>query len=371
LYFLIECVNPNIWLLVKHYYENLVLHVIGKDGKITPGFKATVGVKQGGSMSPWLFNKYIDKLIAQLEATGKTYRIGDIPVGTMVYADDTNVICHTAEDLHRCIIVIERYCMLYDIKINAKKTKWMLFGKPNSVLDESVRVNGELLEKVKSFKFLGVTICQDGSFTEHIEKRKSLFLNSMGEVRRLGFNKKDVPLRMKKLLYTSLVRSKLTYGLETIQMKKSFFNKTLAKLEGNCLKLSCGVNYRSRTTSLVCAMGITPIGTYIYKRKIHFILELLKNQATNELVSKGIHETLKETVQTLGVTKEDMREGPSCYRVTLGNACLKKLKEIKTVEKIVKETPIVTAIEYLLNHRSLDNDDTLQYLLDPRRGRRG
>ncbi len=62
-----------------------------------------------------------------------------------------------------------------------------------------------------------MTICQDGSYKEHIEKRKSLFLNGLGEVRRLGFDKKGVPIKMKKLLYTSLVRSKLIYGLETIE----------------------------------------------------------------------------------------------------------------------------------------------------------
>ena len=59
LYYLIKEVDPNIWLLVKHYYENLIIHVIGRNGEISEGFHATVGV---GSMSPWLFNKYIDKL---------------------------------------------------------------------------------------------------------------------------------------------------------------------------------------------------------------------------------------------------------------------------------------------------------------------
>jgi hypothetical protein len=371
LHFLMESINPNIWLLIKHYYENLMLHVITSDGKITPSFKATVGVKQGGSMSPWLFNKYIDRLIAMLEETGKTYSIAGVSVGVMVYADDTNVICHTVNDLYKCIIVIERYCMLYDIKINAKKTKWMLFGSPKSILSENVCVNGEKLEKVNSFKFLGVTICQDGSYNEHIEKRKSLFLNGLGEVRRLGFDKKDVPIKMKKLLYTSLVRSKLTYGLETIEMKDSVLKKTLGKLEGNCLKSACGINYRSRTTTLVCAMGITPIGLYAYKRKIFFILELLKNQATNELISIGIHSTLRDTIESLGLTEGDRRLGPGHYRVALGNACLEKINEIKLTEKKIRETSVVTAVEYLLSHRNLDNDDTLQYLLDPRRGRRG
>jgi hypothetical protein len=42
--------------------------------------------------------------------------------------DDTNVITHTIGNLNMCIQIIERYCMRYDISLNAKKTKWMLFG---------------------------------------------------------------------------------------------------------------------------------------------------------------------------------------------------------------------------------------------------
>jgi hypothetical protein len=106
------------------------------------------------------------------------------------------------------------------------------------------------------------------------------------------------------------------------------------------------------------------------KENFFFILELLKNQATNEFVSKGIHATLRDTVKSLGITKEDEKLGPNHYRVTLGNAFLEYINEIRLTEKKIRETSVFAATEYLLNHRILDNDDTLQYLLDPRRGRR-
>jgi hypothetical protein len=50
---------------------------------------------------------------------------------------------------------------------------------------------------------------------------------------------------------------------------------------------------------------------------------------------------------------------------------MKKLDEIKNKEKIIKESKMVTAVEFLLEHRSPENNDTLQYLLDPRRCGRG
>jgi hypothetical protein len=332
---LIRDADPDIWLLIKSYYENLILHVKDNSGKISPGFNATVGVKQGGNMSPWLFNRYINDLIIKLEKSNKTYNINGMSKGVMVYADDTNVISHNLVDLYECIFIIERYCMLYDITINAKKTKWMLLGEPKSIVAEEVLLKGAVLEKVESFKFLGVIINSNGSYLEHLARRRSLFMTGISEVHKLGFTRRDVPVRMKKLLYTSLVRSKLTYGIETIKINKTKLKKYLGGLESQCLKNACGVNTRSKSTSLIYGMGITPISLYIYKRKISFILQLLQNTATSELISHGVHETLSDIIESLGISKKDLNRGAEQYHVILKNTCKRKLAEIAQKESLI------------------------------------
>jgi hypothetical protein len=118
-------------------------------------------------------------------------------------------------------------------------------------------------------------------------------------------------------------------------------------------------------------MGITPIELYIYKRKICFILQLIRNRATNELISNGCHETLDDIIASIGIREEMKLEGPVIYQGKIKLACCEKLREIASSEKIIKSTSLVTAVEFLLKERSVDNDDTLQYLLDPRRGSRG
>jgi hypothetical protein len=154
-------------------------------------------------------------------------------------------------------------------------------------------------------------------------------------------------------------------------MSESNQKTTLIRLEGNCLKMACGLNKRSKTTTLPYGMGITPIGLYLYRRKINFIIELLNNRATNDLESKGVHSTLADVIYTLGLSEEEKLVGPTRYRTILGTACVTKLNEIKNKEKLIRKSQVVEATSYLLNHRSRDNYDTLQYLLDPRRGTRG
>ncbi len=291
--------------------------------------------------------------------------------GIMVYADDTNVISHTVQDLRNCINIIENYCMLYDVSINAKKTKWMHLGKPTSLIEPEIKVNGDILEKVTAFKFLGVIIESDGSHKLHVEKRRSLFMTGLGELQRLGLNKKDVPIGMKTLLYTSLVRSKLTYGLETIILSETKIKKYFSQLEGNALKTACGLNIRSRSTALLYGMKITPISLYLFKRKISFLLELLNNQATNELVAKGIHNSMSDTIEKLNLVHTFLNLGEDRYRGLLRSTCINKLELIKETEKRISESELVKAVSYLLRHGSPDNLDTLQYLLDPKRSGRG
>jgi hypothetical protein len=368
---LIDCTVPSIWLLIKNFYENLKIFVKDNEGNISTPFMATVGVKQGGKASPYLFNLYINKLIVLLDQSKKTYRMGNVCKGVMVYADDTNVITRTIDDLNVCIIIIENYCMLYDIGINAKKTKWMYFGKPRSIIEDEIIVNGQEIEKVEKFKFLGVELCSNGSYDEHIKKRRTLFLSGITEINELGIKKNDVPIKMKSLLYTSLVRSKLTYGLETVKLSKTYLKKELCTLENKVIKKACGLSLLSKTTPLMYALNITPLNLYLLKRKLLFILQLIRNQATRELICKGFHVTLDDIVKKIGVTVECLNLGADRYQGILRSACIAKLEDIKLAEKIIIDSKYVQSIRYLLENRNLDNDDTLQYLLDPRRSGKG
>ena len=106
-------------------------------------------------MSPTSFNSVIDILIWRIERLRRTYRIKNIRVGTMVYADDTTVVCKTLRDLQIVTYAIENFCSEYDIKINVTKTKWMRFGPQYNTNDVQISLLGQKVEQVNELKFLG------------------------------------------------------------------------------------------------------------------------------------------------------------------------------------------------------------------------
>jgi hypothetical protein len=79
-----------------------------------------------------------------------------------------------------------------------------------------------------------VIVDREGKFNKHTATRRGAFFTGLNEIEKLGVNKLDVPINMKSLLYTSLVRSKLIYGFECIKLKKET-ELELSSLESNTL----------------------------------------------------------------------------------------------------------------------------------------
>ena len=92
---------------------------------------------------------------------------------------------------------------------------------------------------------------------------------------------------MKTLLYGSLVKSKLIYGIETIKMTEKEVKANLTKFESTIIKRSFNLSYYCKTTPLMYALNLTPINLWVKRRKIFFILQLLKYEATKELILDG------------------------------------------------------------------------------------
>ena len=78
-------------------------------------------------------------------------------------------------------------------------------------------------------------------------------------------------------------------------------------------------------------MGITPIALYLFKRKINSILQLLKNTATSELLTKGIHASIKDTIEKLDIKSTYVEFGEERYRGIIRSRCLQKLAVINIV----------------------------------------
>jgi hypothetical protein len=124
------------------------------------------------------------------------------------------------------------------------------------------------------------------------------------ELKQLGFNDENTPIKMKGLLYNSIGRSKLTYGIENINLSPHSLKK-LATFEGNILEKANGLSTRSKTTALCYAMGLSPLTAFIIKRKLTFFIQLSNNSLTRRILDGTKCYSLLRLVSYLGYEYEN------------------------------------------------------------------
>jgi len=77
----------------------------------------------------------------------------------------------------------------------------------------NITMNGEILEEVASFKYLGLTLTKDGSSTVEVSLRLATASAAMTRLNRIW--KSGISFITKHRLHRSLVVSILLYGCET------------------------------------------------------------------------------------------------------------------------------------------------------------
>ena len=150
--------DPTLWFLLKKYYDSSK-GIILSDSPETQNteFPISCGVKQGGILSPFLFNIFINELIEQCCQLnlGATYEGENVSI--LVYADDILLISpvdkHLQDLLDKCTAFSEKWC----VKFNPNKSNIIQFGKP-LLSQYPLILNNKPLTFSNSLKYLGIEI---------------------------------------------------------------------------------------------------------------------------------------------------------------------------------------------------------------------
>jgi len=132
--------------------------------------------------------------------------------------DDTTLLASTQERIRKFFedLVQERAC--YNMYINAQKSKIMVVSRHGNI---SVQVDheGESLEQVQDFKFLGSHKSADGDCTNEIKRRIAL-ARQKAVVLASIWKDRNIKTAMKVKVMKSIVWAVFQYGVEGWTLKK-------------------------------------------------------------------------------------------------------------------------------------------------------
>ena len=159
-------INANLIKVIDSLYSKATSAVY-YNGSVE-WFRTTVGVRQGCLLSPTLFNIFLERIMTDaLENHEGSVSIGGRTITNLRFADDIDALAGKEDELVKLVNHLDATSTKHGMEISTEKTKLMT----NIIkgISLNVRIGGQKLETVQSFKYLGSVVTDEGSKQETVQ----------------------------------------------------------------------------------------------------------------------------------------------------------------------------------------------------------
>ena len=286
-----NCIDGKMFKIIHNMYAN-AKSCVRQGVELSDSFYSNVGVRQGENLSPVLFSLFLNDLVEFIshayDGLSNIYNAAHIFLDTdelsvylklymLLYADDTVILAESQNELQAALNAMYLYCKTWKLEVNASKTKIVIFRKKNSNVNNINVVftfNGEVLDIVDDFIYLGTVFMSNGSFCKNKSKLVNQGRKAMYSILRKS-RKLNLPIDIQLELFDTMVVPVLLYGCEVW----GFNNNDI--FESFCVqfyKQILGLKKSTPNCILYGELGRFPIDIVIKSRMIAFWKRIICNK---------------------------------------------------------------------------------------------
>lgn len=233
-------IHPNIVETIKQLNTGNTTTVKTR-ATTTDKVKINLGVRQGDSLSPLLFNLIMDRIIHKVRRVNQGYRMGNELLKILCYADDAVLFADSEDGLQWLIQAFYREALELNMVISIPKTKSMVIAREPRRC--KLEINNKIIEQVFSFNYLGVTISPYGSLKDSVRHQMNKAARISGALRNIIWKNNCMTTTSKVRIYKACVRPIMTYAAETRaetaetkRMARTNEMRVLRAITGNTLR---------------------------------------------------------------------------------------------------------------------------------------
>ncbi len=201
----------------------------------------TKGVLQGDPMSSTLFNLFMADLDVKMKQASVPQMMSfhtKLELNYLLFADDIILIAENRLYLQKLLNKVQDYFLENKLQVNENKTKIMIFkkgGLNRKLQREHFTIAGERLDRVKEYKYLGVTFHATGKFhataKSIVNKAKQKIDAMWPTLMRAKFPKfKNVLLYLDSVILPKVMYSAQIWALDQTQILEQVQTHFLRKL---------------------------------------------------------------------------------------------------------------------------------------------
>ena len=249
------------------------------DKKMTQPIQVTNGVRQGCVLSPTLFNIFLSDLAPLFENTAGLHPVHiteDISLNCLLWADDILLFSESKQGLQNQLNVLFSYTRENSLSINIDKTKSMCFSNSGKLIRNCFSINGEPIEDVKQYKYLGFVFTAWGGLKTGLSDLHDRGLKAFYTLKKaLGYGFYRYP-RVSIKLYEAIVKQILLYGSDywgAFEVKRN----PIEQVHISFCKQLLGVSRRTTNNSVLIELGFVPLKIDATKRVVRNWLRISNN----------------------------------------------------------------------------------------------
>lgn len=265
--------------IIKQLYDGFSCRVI-HDGRLSEEFLVTTGVRQGCLLSPLLFLVVLDWATRTAYAGSErgiqwtlTGKLEDL-----AFADDLALLAHRHQDMQKKVDSLGETSQRVGLKISQEKTKVL---RINNKQEEPLRIEGQIVEDVDEFTYLGSKISKSGGTGEDIRARIGKAQHAFKTLRPV-WRSTAISVKTKLCIFNSNVKAILLYGSETWRITNTSCSKIQTFLN-KCLRQILRLKWFDKVSNqdLWKRANQEPIVVQIRRRKWRWVGHTLRKSQSN------------------------------------------------------------------------------------------
>jgi hypothetical protein len=256
--------------LIKDMYDNVVTSVRTSDGD-TNDFPINIGLHQGSALSPYLFALVMDEVTRDIQ--------GGIP-WCMLFADDVVLVDESMTGVDQKLELWRRTLEAKGFRLSRPKTEYMKCDFSATTQEEGdVRLDGQVVPKKDTFRYLGSMLQKDGGIDEDLSHRIKAGWLKWRQASSVLCDPR-VPLKLKGKFYRTAIRPAMLYGAECWPTKRRHVQQ-LSVVKMRMLRWICGNTRRDRVRNddIRERLGVAPIEEKFVQHRLRWFGHIQRRSA--------------------------------------------------------------------------------------------